>query len=258
MKAAPMLLISLLVGGCYRHARPDAPSAAPSAIKTELASVPSVSFTQGDNTGEPDEYPERQVRIDAFKIERTEVSNRAYQACVEAKACVATPYADDDILGESTHPVVGITWEDAVRYCKWIGRRLPTEAEWEHAARGPDLRRYPWSGGFEPKRANTSDPADGFPKTAPVDAFGEGASPYGLLNVAGNVGEWVADYYDPTEYRTNNGNVTNPTGPSSGRERVVRGGGYSDPNYLIRVTARRGKLPTESDSAVGFRCAADD
>lgn len=258
MKLGVTLSILLIFGACYRHARPDDPDRAPSAIKTDLVAIPGLSFTQGDNTGEPDEYPERQARIDGFKIERTEVSNRAYRACVDAKACVASPFEDDDILGRDAHPVVGITWEDAVRYCKWIGRRLPTEAEWEHAARGPDLRRYPWQGGFEPQRANTNDPADGFPKTAPVDSFGEGASPYGLLNVAGNAGEWVSDYYDPTEYRTNSGSVSNPQGPDSGRERVVRGGTYSDPSYLVRVTARRAKLPTESDSAIGFRCAVSD
>lgn len=251
---ASMLPTTLLLSGCYRHARRDAPSEAPSHIATALVGVPGGSFTMGDQNGEPDEYPERSVSVSSFRLEKFEVSNAQYRACVAAKACDPSPWLDDAGLGKDDHPVVGVTWLDAERYCAWIGRRLPTEAEWEYAARGPDLRKWTWTGAFDPKRANTQGAADGFALTAPVASFGEGASPFAASNLSGNAAEWVADYYDPTYHRTG-ASTTDPTGPTSGRERVVRGGSYRDPSHLVRVSARRAQIPTEADNTIGFRCA---
>lgn len=210
----------------------------------------------GDNQGNPEEYPERQVNLRPFKIDRTEVTNAAYRMCVQAKACDASRFMDDPILGKEDHPVVGVTWEDAVAFCEWVGRRLPTEAEWEMAAKGKDHRKWPWQGAFRTTHANTNQ-ADDHELTAPVNAYDLGRSTYGALNMAGNAGEWVQDYFDPTYYRSED-NVTDPTGPTRGRERVVRGGSYLEPSHLARVSARRAKLPTESDNTVGFRCARDD
>ena len=256
--AAWLLLgAGLASSGCYQHARRDAPAAPPPKLSADMVSIPPATFTQGDINGEPDEYPERQVTVGAYKLQRMEVTNAEYRACVEARACDPGDYAEDEVLGKDDHPVVGVSWEDARNYCVWIGRRLPSEAEWEHAARGPDLRKWPWEGRFEPQRANTKSADDFHPMTAPVSAYPDGASPYGVLNLAGNVAEWVADYYDPTFYRGTEAE-RNPEGPDRGRERVVRGGSFADTAYLVRVSARRGKLPTDVDNTIGFRCAGND
>ena len=124
----------------------------------------------------------------------------------------------------------------------------------EYAARGPDLRKWTWTGPFDGKKANVQGASDGYETTAPVTAFGDGSSPFAVLNLSGNAAEWVADYYDPTYHRTGASTV-DPPGPTSGRERVVRGGSYRDPSHVVRVSARKGQLPTESDSTIGFRCA---
>jgi formylglycine-generating enzyme required for sulfatase activity len=219
-----------------------------------MVSVPGGAFTMGDRNGEPDEYPERQISITSFSMDRTEVTNAAYRLCVRAKACDTTTYLDDPDLGQDEHPVVGVTWDDARNFCKWVGKRLPTEAEWEYAAKGSDLRKWPWHGAFKGGSVNSNGPDDEHDKTAPVTAYKDGESPHGALNMAGNAAEWVSDYYDPTFYRTSK--VTNdPTGPDSGRERVVRGGSYLSSAHQTRVSARQAKLPTETDNTIGFRCA---
>jgi formylglycine-generating enzyme required for sulfatase activity len=248
----------LLLAGCYSHARRDEPAPPPEDAAGPMVSIGGGLFTMGDNTGDPDEYPERKVSLSPYKIDRMEVTNEAYAMCVKAKACDPNEYMDDPDLGKEDHPVVGVTWEDALGFCKWIGRRLPTEAEWEFAAKGGDFRKWPWTGGFDPALANSNDRNDSYDKTAPVAEFEAGQSPFGALNMAGNAAEWVWDYFDPTYYRAGENNTQNPKGPSSGRERVVRGGSYRDPSHTARVAARRAKLPTESDNSIGFRCAKDD
>jgi iron(II)-dependent oxidoreductase len=249
-----LLMAIALEIGCYSHARRDEPAPPPEDAASEMVTIPSAVFAMGDNTGDPDEYPERQVSLGSYAIDRTEVTNAAYRLCVKAKACDATQYDEDDELGKDDHPVVGVTWDDAEGFCKWVGRRLPTEAEWEHAAKGGDYRKWPWTGGFNAAFANTNDAGDAHGKTAPVDAYEAGKSPFGAVNMAGNAAEWVADFFDPVYYRAD-ANTNDPRGPASGRERVVRGGSYRDPAHTARVAARRAKIPTESDSTVGFRCA---
>ena len=249
-------LMLVLVLGCYHHARRDAPAPPSQSASQPMVSIPAQLFTMGDRNGEPDEYPVREIRMDSFSIDRMEVSNEAYERCVQAKACDPSPYHDEPELGLPHHPVVGVAFEDAERFCAWVSKRLPTEAEWELAARGTDQRRWPWKGVFDPQRANTSQQGDFHKITAPVDAYPNGESPYGVLNMAGNVAEWTSDFYDPTYYQTST-EAQNPTGPRFGRERVVRGGSYRDSSHLVRVSARRGKIPTESDNTIGFRCAHD-
>jgi len=236
--------------GCYRHARPDAPAPAPRSDLAPMVRVPAGRFVMGDRNGEPEEYPEHELQMDAFAIDRFEVSRRAYGRCVQAKAC--DPPRDE---GPPEVPVAGVSWFDAEAYCTWIGRRLPTEAEWEYAAKGGDLRKWPWTGAFDAARANTRS-GDPFEGPAPVDAFEAGASPFGLRNMAGNVAEWVADYFDPVIYRTRASRL-HPPGPERGREKVVRGGSFRDGSHLVRVAARQPRMPTEVDETVGFRCAAD-
>lgn len=207
----------------------------------------------GDINGEPSEYPERTIRLDGFQIDRTEVTRRAYAVCVAAGAC------DEPEFGHETdadHPVTGVSWLDAEAYCRWRGARLPTEAEWEYAARGRDYRKWPWNGAFDPRRANTRNAVDGYERTSPVGRFPEGASPFGALDMAGNVAEWTADNFDPSMYRQQPV-AANPTGPEAGRERVIRGGSWADGPHRVRVASRRAKAPTEVDDATGFRCARD-
>jgi sulfatase modifying factor 1 len=249
------LVASALASACYGHARPAPAAGGPERDPAPTASIPAGTFTMGDRNGEPDEYPERQISVSAFRMDRLEVSNARYAACVEAGVCDPSAYAEDPRLGLPGHPVVGVSHEDAARYCRWVKRRLPTEAEWEYAARGTDLRKWPWRGVFDAAKARTGE-GGGEGTTAPVDAYPEGESPFGVRNMAGNAAEWVADLFDPIHYRTSKV-LADPRGPERGRERVVRGGSYRDVQHLVRVSARRAKLPVEADNTTGFRCATD-
>lgn len=253
-RVAQVVLFAGLGVSCYGHSRANraAPDIEPEGA--EMVAIPGGQFTRGDLNGEPSEYPERTVTVSGFEIDRFEVSNATYQLCVAAKACDPTPYLDDPALGAADHPVVGASWYDARRFCAWLGRRLPTEAEWEYAAKGTDHRRFPWKGPFEPANANTARLGDPFDTTAPVTAMPAGDSPFGVRNMAGNAAEWVADYFDPTYYRTGL-DQPDPKGPATGRDRVVRGGSYRDSSYLVRVAARRAQSPTDVDNTVGIRCA---
>lgn len=250
-----LLGAGLLLAGCYRHSHaPSGGGSAEDAPLPELVSIPEGSFTMGDMNGQPSEYPEREVRVPAFRIDRTEVSNAAYGACVDAGGCERQLYADDPELGAADRPVVGVSWLDARAFCTWAGRRLPTEMEWERAARGGDLRKWPWGPVFNPAYTNTRSDAEDWERTAPVGSFPEGASPFGVLDMAGNAAEWVADYFDPTIYRSDpRAELTE--GPLDGRERSVRGGSWADGPHRVRVASRQGQSPTEVDDGTGFRCA---
>ena len=245
-----------LLSACYSHARRDAPRAAPDDVSGEMIAIPGGAFTMGDQNGQPEEYPEQRIEVSGYWIDQTEVTNYAYEACVQAKACDPSPYLDDPALGKDEYPVVGVSWHDAVAFCAWLEKRLPTEAEWEYAAKGRDYRRWPWQGAFDGDKANTME-ADEHTQTAPVWAYEGGKSAFGVLNMAGNAAEWVNDVFDPTHYRTRSV-FTDPTGPDTGRERVVRGGSYLDPSHSTRVSSRSAKVSTETDNSVGFRCAKDD
>jgi formylglycine-generating enzyme required for sulfatase activity len=216
-----------------------------------------------------DEPPQHTVYLDAFYIDKTEVTNAQYRECVETGACDApsdTTYYDD--ANYAQHPVVVVSWNDADAYCRWAGKRLPTEAEWEKAARGTDGWVYPWGNTFDGSKVNFCDKNcpedvfwkdasvdDGYIYTAPVGSYPAGASPYGALNMAGNVKEWVADWYDPGYYSQSP--ARNPSGPDSGEERVTRGGSWYDTPAPVRSVFRGGFYPDEIYSYVGFRCARD-
>jgi formylglycine-generating enzyme required for sulfatase activity len=230
-----------------------------------------------DHLGE--EQPAHQVALEAFWIDRTEVTNAQFRQCVEAGACRAPDrcdrgegqptYPDDDKAG---HPVVCVDWYGAGDYCAWAGGRLPTEAEWEYAARGPDGGRFPWGDtwGEEHDRPllNLCDvgcPAeerdagydDGYARTAPAGRFPGGASWCGALDMAGNVAEWVQDVYQWDYYRVSP--TQSPTGPLAGDEgeaqaRVRRGGGWDYGWVMVRATDRSLDLPEARESELGFRC----
>ena len=236
--------------------------------------VPAGEFEMGSDEGEPWEKPVHTVALDGFWIDRTEVTNAHYQRCVEAGKCEAPGAKNVEFrdAAKTDHPKVLVDWSEAEAYCEWAGARLPTEAEWEYAARGPDELVFPWGDEFDEARLNycvvhpsghgaqctitnwdDATIGDDDQRTAPVGSYPEGASWCGALDMAGNVEEWVADWFGayPSERQEN------PTGPATGQARVLRGGSwiaYSPPD--MRGTNRFG-ADTEADSTVGFRCARD-
>ena len=222
-----------------------------------LLYVPADEFTMGSETND-DEKPIHKVNLDAFWIDQTEVTNQKYSLCVEADVCKepinkrsfdrSRYYGDGDF---DNYPVIYVDWNMAKTYCEWARRRLPTEAEWEKAARGIGGRFYPWSGSAPTVsllnyKSNVGD-------TTEVGKYPDGASPYGAVDMAGNVGEWVADWYSDTYYQRSL--LTNPPGPDIGEYRVVRGGSWISDNNSVRSTYRNWFPPTATNNILGFRCA---
>jgi serine/threonine protein kinase len=223
----------------------------PPSAKPTMVYVPAGEFIMGSDEGESHEQPVHTVYLDAFYVDKYEVTNAQYRACVEAGACDTpknTTYYDN--AGYAQHPVVYVTWDDADAYCRWAGKRLPTEAEWEKAARGTDGRTYPWGEGIDCEHAQYSGcPGD----TLPVGSKLAGASPYGVLDMAGNVYEWVADWYG--QYYYSQSPARNPSGPDSGIMKAIRGGAWCVTQWNARCTYR-GRYGYR-DNHVGFRCAKD-
>jgi len=216
-----------------------------------------------------DEQPAHTVVLDGFWIDRTEVTNKQYHRCVEAQACTppvdSSSYTRKSYYGDSAYdnyPVIWINQQQAADYCQWAGARLPTEAEWEYAARGPEGRIFPWGSTFDGKRLNYCDVNctggpndrsinDGHADTAPVASFPTGVSWCGALDLAGNVREWVADWYGRYPPRQE----VNPTGPISGTSRIPRGGCWLDTPDDVRSTNRGENSIDYTRHKVGFRCA---
>jgi formylglycine-generating enzyme required for sulfatase activity len=220
----------------------------------KLIYIPDGSFKMGSDDHSADESPVHEVFLGAFLIDQTEVTNAMYAMCVQAGSCselsgnvhyLDSKYAD--------HPVTSISWNAASNYCSWADRRLPTEAEWEKAARSESFFTYPW--GNIPPDESLLNYNYLVRDTTEVGIYPLGASPYGALDMAGNVWEWVNDWYGYGYY--SDSPPSNPPGPDSGTNRVIRGGGWQDANSGVR-TAKRGQyLPTDTGSAIGFRCAMD-
>jgi formylglycine-generating enzyme required for sulfatase activity len=225
-----------------------------------MALVPAGEFTMGSATGDPDERPAHQVYLDTFYIDRYEVSVGEYAAFLQDTGNPAP--SDWKMMNQPSNrkrPVSNVDWEDAVAYCKWAGKRLPTEAEWEKAARGTDGRLYPW--GNEPPtsrqanyghRGSSSNGANG--SLAPVGSFEEGKSPYGVYDMAGNVWEWVSDWYDHDFYKDSPSK--NPIGPLTGGYKGIRGGAWNSSARALRSSDRYWDPPSfRSQYFPGFRCA---
>ena len=225
------------------------------------------SFTMGSEAGEADERPIHVIGMDDFYMDKYEVTNAQYRECVDELVCdLPNPtrlYTDRRL---SDHPVVFVSWNKAVTFCEWRGARLPTEAEWEKAARGRELWSYPWGNDFDGKLLNYCDLNctynwadrrfnDKHDTTAPVGSYEAGVSPYGLFDMAGNVMEWVADWYGKNYYE-NSPNM-NPPGPESGTYRVLRGGSWFDTLENIRTFKRTDLDPNTAYNYIGFRCARD-
>jgi formylglycine-generating enzyme required for sulfatase activity len=218
--------------------------------------IPASEFTMGSNDGENDEKPPHQVYLDAFYIDKFEVTTPSYAKFIEAAGGVLPKFWEGVMPGgEGDRPVVGIDWNNAAAYCQWVGKRLPTEAEWEKAARGFDGRIYPW-GHESPTKLNANFAKTnwkGYSTLVPVGKLEGGKSPYGIYDMAGNVYEWVADWYDKDFYRSSPDR--NPTGPKSGQFKVLRGGSWSVNAFSLRSTARTYFTPTHRYNFIGFRCA---
>lgn len=228
---------------------------------SSMVLIPTGEFTMGRSYGaEENEKPAHQVFLDDYYIDKYEVTNGDYATCIADEAC-APPintgsYARKEyyeINEYSNFPVIYIDWEMANAYCEWRGARLPTEAEWEKAARGDSEENtlYPW--GSNTVDCSFASFASCLPDTIEVGNYPEGKSPYGVYDMAGNVWEWVADWYDHDYYKVSP--PKNPTGPGAGTYRVLRGGAWNSPSDDIRVTYRVMYRPFIASYNLGFRCA---
>ena len=248
---------------------PTATPSAPSAEFTDsrgavMVLVPAGQFSMGgDDLGaESDEKPVHTVNLDDYYIDKFEVTNTAYEACVSSGVC--KPPVQGDSFTRSNYygvpeygefPVVYVNWHMAKSYCEWRDARLPTEAEWEKAARGTDGRLYPWGTGIDCQVANYYGPSGCYGGTNKVGSYEGGKSSYGVYDMAGNVWEWVADWFSETYYQISP--VSNPSGPDSGQSRVLRGGSWNRLQYDVRVTNRNKYDPNYNNFDIGFRCAND-
>jgi len=261
-----------------------APTEAPANIRVSPGDgmpqvyIPAGTFRMGgmDVNAADNEKPSRDVTLDAFWMDQLEVTNAMYALCAGAGVCgpprlprsqKQTEYFNNPEFRD--YPVVYVTWGQAKAYCEWTGRRLPTEAEWERAARGDDFRTFPW--GEDEPDATLANFNFMVGDTTRVGTYSAGASPFGMLDMAGNVAEWVNDYYVYNYYAS--GEILNPTGPGTSYtyHRVVRGGSLGDAEINIRVS-KRSSVPGPNPNAaygsseligdfsprIGFRCAADE
>ena len=288
MKRMPLLLLAILLSAC---SSPQTLAASPVPI-TPIATftptvtptpilgvgstwisakdgmtmmyVPAGEFSMGSNEGSSNEKPVHTVSLDSYWIDQTEVTNAMYAKCVRDGVCnqpSSTDYFND--LAYAEHPVVYVSWEDAKAYCEWRGdgTHLPTEAEWEKGASWDgdkkQKRVYPWGDSMDLSFANywgrDNSCVGG---TTEVGSYSVGASFYGLLDMAGNVWEWVADWYDSNYH--DNSPSSNPKGPSTGDFRVLRGGSWNDDYGNLRSSYRNRLTPDYYDGDIGFRCSRSE
>ena len=230
-----------------------------------------------------DSFPAHQVTVDAFLMETTEVTFEQYVAFLNIRGpdthvnrcagfpCIQTQNESRDApivfdganytigAGLSQHPVYGVTWYGAREYCEAVGRRLPTEAEWERAARADDGRIYPWGNTWDNALAKTRLPRDAPPGSLQVGSLPLGASIYGVYDMAGNVAEWVSDYYSERHYgeQARQGDILNPSGPIIGQQKVLRGGSWDGLPFFSRTVHRQSARPDQFLRWIGFRCVED-
>jgi formylglycine-generating enzyme len=227
-------------------------------VKEEMVKIAAGPFIRGTDAGGFDEQPPREIFLDDFWIDRYEVTNHQYAEFAAAtshrKAGPPSRYAKNvSKMRGRNQPVVYVSWDDAQAYCRWKGKRLPTEAEWEKAMRGADGRLWPWGNVEQAEAANWARVNDGYEATAPVGTFTTDTSPYGVMDGAGNIMEWVEDWYLEGYYQASPDR--NPGSPDSGVYRVLRGGAYTTTGGDLRITSRSKMVPDFRDETIGFRCA---
>ena len=218
--------------------------------------IPEGYFQMGRSSGgRQDARPLHFVFTSAYYIDKYEVSNAQYKEFVDATGYTEPPFWNDEKFNPPNHPVVGVTWEDAMAYARWRGGRLPTEAEWEKAARGTDGRLFPWGSkwekGFFFYFVNIYGEDDNFAFTAPVTYFEGSRSPFGIFNMAGNVWEWCLDWYQKDYYRISP--ERNPEGPGPGVMKVLRGGSWINDIDGVEITRRARNFPNILKKMYGFR-----
>ena len=246
----------------------NTPTSAPPTVTdtkgVEMVLVPGGSFHMGSDDGSASEQPMHVVALDSFYIDKYEVTNALYKSCVDAGTCdppsesksetrALVPYYGNPEFNE--YPVIYVTWYQAKNYCEWRGASLPTEAEWEKAARGTDGRTFPWGEqALSTALANFDDKIGDRMDTMPVKSYPDGVSPYGIYNMAGNVWEWVHSAYQPYPYQADDGREDSGT---VNNNRVIRGGGWeSIEEEFLHTTRRVDKSPNQSFNIIGFRCVA--
>jgi len=230
-------------------------------VKEEMVFIPAGEFVRGTNDGGYNERPEGVMYVEGFWIDKNEVTNHHYLEFVEAtghrKPGPPSRYARKLVhLRGPNQPVTYVSWDDAFSYCQWKGKRLPTEAEWEKAIRGEDGRTWPWGEKVEGHPANFGGANDGFDYSAPVGSFPLDQSVYGVYDGAGNLMEWVDNWYVENLYRPSK--VGNHQDRTSRTYKTLRGGGYESRGIDLRITNRMFMVPGFRDETIGFRCAKSD
>lgn len=237
---------------------------------SDMVSVPAATYAIGRDDGSEAEGPLHEVFLDAFEIDVHEVTNSEFARFTRSEDCPGPlyernpdPCVYDGAVQSNTredywdneeyadYPVLNVRWDQAEAFCRWAGKRLPTEAEWEAAARGSDARLYPW-GGDEPT-CELANYQGCTPDSVAVESMADGVTSFGAFDMSGNVAEWVADFYNPDTYQWDSD--TNPTGPDNGSQRVVRGGSWFCGAGKVTVTYRDHADPLLQYNTIGFRCA---
>lgn len=254
------LLLAAVLSGCASAPAPAAsppPAAFHPLDRIAWVLIPAGQFIMG-NAYDPGEMPPHRVLLPAYWIDRTEVTNSQYAQCVLQDVCqppvrfnsYSRPdYFDNPLYAD--YPVIYVDWDDADTFCRWAGGRLPTEAEWEQAARGADGRTHPW--GDQPPGPSLLNFDFSVGDTAHVGSYPSGASPYGILDMAGNVSEWVADFFQKDYYFRSP--LSDPMGPAATSAHIVRGGSWLDDPNMVRADLRVGYPTGSAFVNLGFRCA---
>ena len=231
-------------------------------VKNDAVAVPAGWFWMGSEEGEQDEKPMRRLWLDSFFIDRYPVTNAQYAFFLQETGSEKPLYWNDDRCNDPNQPVVGISWAGAMAYCAWRSKKegaqytLPTEAQWEKAARGDDKRKYPWGNQVPDKKRAPTGILEKMPDVGVCEL---GRSPYGVSDLVGNVWNWCGDWYDKEYYR--NSPERNPKGPENGMRKVVRGGNFvflgccsGTPAYALRTSRRNAFHPSIQKKSIGFRC----